>query len=319
MKPLPTLRQLRYLSALAEHRHFGRAAETCLVTQSTLSAGLQELEQILGATLVERTKRWVMLTPLGVEVERRGARLLREAEDMVEMVEAASEPLSGTLRLGVIPTIAPYLLPRLLPPLRLVHPRLKLYLREDLSARLLDGLNSGQIDAALLALPYDADGVEIAEIGDDPFLLACPPGHPLCGKKALCPDDLASAELLLLEEGHCLREHALAACHLPTSRSGESVRGTSLHTIVQMAASGLGVTLLPKLAVDAGAAEGTGLVIRALGEGAPARRLALMWRKSSPRGVEFRQLAAFISDLLSGALPETLSEALPAVSGSVSS
>jgi len=309
MIPLPTLRQLRYLSALAEHRHFGRAAEACLVTQSTLSAGLQELEQILGSTLVERTKRWVMLTPLGAEVERRGARLLREAEDMVEMVQAASEPLSGTLRLGVIPTIAPYLLPRLLPPLRLAHPKLKLYLREDLSARLLDSLNSGQIDAALLALPYDADGVELAVIGDDPFLLACLPEHPLAAKADLCGDDLASAELLLLEEGHCLREHALAACHLPSSRSGESVRGTSLHTVVQMAASGLGVTLLPKLAVDAGAADGTGLVLRPLGSDAPARRLALMWRKSSPRGQEFQQLAAFVGDLLAGRLPETSRDA----------
>jgi LysR family hydrogen peroxide-inducible transcriptional activator len=306
MKPLPTLRQLRYLSALAEHRHFGRAAEACLVTQSTLSAGLQELELILGATLVERTKRWVMLTPLGTEVERRGARLLREAEDMVEMVQAAAEPLSGSLRLGIIPTIAPYLLPRLLPPLRLAFPNLKLYLREDLSARLLESLSSGQIDAALLALPYDAEGVELATIADDPFLLACAPDHPLATKAQLCHDDLAGAELLLLEDGHCLREHALAACHLPSARSGESVRGTSLHTLVQMAASGLGVTLLPRLAVDAGAAEGTGLVVRPLGEDAPARTLALMWRKSSPRGVEFRQLTAFIGALLAGGLPETV-------------
>ena len=298
MKPLPTLRQLRYLSALAEHRHFGRAAEACLVTQSTLSAGLQELELILGSTLVERTKRWVMLTPLGVEVERRGARLLREAEDMVDMVQAASEPLSGSLRLGVIPTIAPYLLPRLLPPLRQSFPKLKLYLCEDLSARLLDGLNSGQIDAALLALPYAAEGVEVAEICQDPFLLACPPNHPLAAKPQLCPDDLAEAELLLLEDGHCLREHALAACHLPSARGGESIRGTSLHTVVQMAASGLGVTLLPRLAVEAGAAEGTGLAVRPLGEDAPARVLALMWRKSSPRGAEFHQLAQFVADVL---------------------
>lgn len=300
MNPLPTLRQLRYLSALAEHRHFGHAAEACLVTQSTLSAGLQELELILGATLVERTKRWVMLTPLGVEVERRGARLLRGAEDMVDMVQAASEPLSGSLRLGVIPTIAPYLLPRLLIPLREAHPKLKLYLREDLSARLLDGLNSGQIDAALLALPYAAEGMDVAEIGEDPFLLACLPDHPLAGKSSLCPDDLAEAELLLLEEGHCLREHALAACHLQGTRNGEAVRGTSLHTVVQMAASGLGVTLLPRLAVEAGAVEGTGLAVRPLGTGAPARMLALMWRKSSPRGTEFRQLATFVGGVLAG-------------------
>ena len=294
MKPLPTLRQLRYLSALAEHRHFGHAAEACHVTQSTLSAGLQELETLLGAVLAERTKRRVMLTPLGEQVAQKGEALLRQAEDLVDLARAASEPLSGPLRLGVIPTIAPYLLPQLLPPLRQSFPNLKLYLREDLTARCLEQLDAGQLDAALLALPYDADGIEVAELFDDPFLVACPADHPLACHERIAPADLALSDLLLLEEGHCLREHALAACSLPRGRAGEGVRGTSLHTVVQMAASGLGVTLLPQMAVDAGEADGTGLVIRPLAGVPPPRIIALVWRKSSPRGVEFRSLAEFI-------------------------
>lgn len=298
MKPLPTLRQLRYLCALAEYRHFGHAAEACLVTQSTLSAGLQELENLLGAVLVERTKRRVMLTPLGEQVAKRGEELLRGAEDLVDLVRAASEPLSGPLRLGIIPTIAPYLLPKLLPPLRVSFPNLKLYLREDLTARCLEQLDSGQLDAAVLALPYDADGIEVAELFSDPFLLACPANHPLARYTEVPPSALATADLLLLEEGHCLREHALVACSLPPARTGEGVRGTSLHTVVQMAASGLGITLLPKLAVDAGEAEGTGLVVRPLAGATQPRVIALVWRKSSPRGKEFRRLADFITRLI---------------------
>jgi LysR family hydrogen peroxide-inducible transcriptional activator len=301
MKILPTLRQLRYLDALAEHRHFSRAAEACFVTQSTLSAGLQELESVLGVMLVERTKRSVLLTPLGQEVARKGAELLRGAEDIVDLVQAAAaEPLAGALTLGLIPTIAPYLLPGLLPPLRLAFPRLKLFLREDLTARLLAALAEGRIDAALLALPTETEAVDWAVIGDDPFFLACLPDHPLAAKAEIDPEDLASAELLLLEEGHCLREHALAACRLPSAPGGESMRGTSLHTVVQMCASGLGVTLLPKLAVDAGAVQGTGLVVRPLAGDAPPRVLALAWRRSSPRGEEFRQLAGFIREKLGG-------------------
>ncbi len=297
MTPLPTLRQLRYLEALAEHRHFGRAAEACFVTQSTLSAGLQELEQTMGVTLVERTKRWVMLTPLGTEVARRGAALLRDAKDIVDMVQATLEPLSGPLRLGVIPTIAPYLLPRLLRPLRRRFPALRLYLHEDMTARLLQDLAEGRIDAALLAFPYAADGIASAHILDDPFLLVCPPDHPLAAKPRLDAADLQPDTLLLLEEGHCLREHALAACHLPLTRTGETVRGTSLQTVIQMAASGLGVTLLPRMAVEAGAVAGTGLLVKPLESDAPMRTVGLAWRKTSPRAEEFRTLAAFIADI----------------------
>ncbi|MBY0430001.1 MAG: tRNA lysidine(34) synthetase TilS, partial [Rhodospirillales bacterium] len=287
MRPLPTLRQLRYLVALADHLHFGRAAEACLVTQSTLSAGLQELETLMGVMLVERTRRRVMLTPLGTEMVARARLLLREAEDLTDTARAAAEPLTGPLRLGVIPTIGPYLLPRALPALREAYPRLKLYLREDLSARLLDQLNSGALDALLLALPYPAEEVEFEELCQDDFLLVAPPSHPLAARPKLVPEDLAGSELLLLEEGHCLREHALAACRLAAPGG---VQGTSLATLVQMVAGGLGVTLLPRLAVEGDVLRGTDLVARPV-EGGEARRLGLMWRRSSPRGREFRLLA----------------------------
>lgn len=288
MKALPTLRQLRYLVALAEHCHFGKAAEACFATQSTLSAGLQELEALLGVILVERTKRRVMLTPLGEEVVARARQVLQGAEDIVDIAQAAREPLSGVLRLGVIPTIGPYLLPTALPRLRAAYPRLKLHLREDLTARLLEALAAGQIDVALLALPYEADGVTTLVLGDDPFLFAAPAGHPLAAKTSISNADLAGVELLLLEEGHCLREHALAACRL-TGKASTALMATSLHTLVQMVANGLGVTLLPLLAVDGEVLRGTDLVTRPLAEPA-SRQIGLAWRASSPRALEFRLL-----------------------------
>lgn len=295
MKVLPTLRQLGYLVALAEHHHFGRAAEACRVTQSTLSAGIQELETLLAANLVERTKRRVMFTPLGDDIVARARPLLRAAEDIAELAAAAAEPLSGTLRLGVIPTIGPYLLPRLLPALRQRFPKLKLHLREDLSARLLEQLAAGRLDVILFALPYPAEAVETVVLGLDPFVLACPPGHPLCEYDPVPDEAIAGAPLLLLEEGHCLREHALAACHLPGAGAGEGLRGTSLHTLVQMVANGLGVTLLPRMAV-ADALRGTGVVTRPLAGGDAVRRIGLGWRRSSPRKKEFLLLAEVLRE-----------------------
>jgi LysR family transcriptional regulator, hydrogen peroxide-inducible genes activator len=293
VKILPTLRQLRYLVALAEHRHFGRAAETCLATQSTLSAGLQELENLLGVTLVERTKRKVMLTPLGEEVVARARVVLRGAEDIADLAAASAEPLSGPLRLGVIPTIGPYVLPRVLPHLRKVHPNLRLYLREDLTARLLERLTSGDLDAVLIALPYESTEMESMVVGEDPFMLACPPGHALASKAQVESADLMGGDLLLLEEGHCLREHALAACRLPGPAKGDGILGTSLATLVQMVANGLGVTLLPQMAVQGGVLAGTDLVTRPLAD-AGNRLIGLAWRPSSPRKAEFRALGEFL-------------------------
>lgn len=286
MLNIPTLRQWRYLVTLAENRHFGRAAEACFVTQSTLSAGIQELETQLGAPLVDRTKRKVVLTPLGEELAGRARELLANAEDMVLLARAASAPLSGPLRLGVIPTISPFLLPRVLPSLRKRFPDLRLFLREDLTARLVDQLQAGKLDLLLLALPYEGAGLDTMTLFDDNFLVASRSDHALAKRSGVKLDDLAEAPLLLLEDGHCLRDHALAACRLPPSPRRDGFAATSLHTLVQMVDSGLGVTLLPQLALDAGILRGTDVVARPLAEDA-ARHIGLAWRRGTQRAKEF--------------------------------
>ncbi|MEI7609464.1 MAG: hydrogen peroxide-inducible genes activator [Rhodospirillaceae bacterium] len=303
MRPMPSLRQVGYLIALAQYRHFGRAAEACFVTQSTLSAGIQELESVLAATLVERTKRRVHLTPLGRVMAARGRELMRIAEEMTDLARGAAGPLSGERHIGVIPTIAPFLLPRVLPALGLAFPDLKLSLREDLSARLLEGLDRGELDAVIYALPYAVDGLEVMELGQDPFLLVCPPSHRFAVREAVDPADLPAAELILLQDGNCLTDHALAACRLAMSRGTRtglgSMLGTSLHTVVQMVAGGMGLTLLPHLAVEAGILRGTDLVARPLID-AGVRTLALAWRHSSPHGPELRLLGGHVAGAISG-------------------
>ncbi len=299
MKTLPTLKQMRHLVAVAEHGHFGRAAESCFVTQSTLSASIKELESVLGSVLIERTRRSVRMTPLGEEVAARARQVLREVEDIVDLVAAAGEPLSGDLRLGVIPTIGPYLVPRVMPILRHDYPSLRLYLREDQTARLLERLAAGDLDAVLLALPYRTEGMKTLVIADDPFFVACPGGHPFEDLERVTPDDLVGEDLLLLEEGHCLRDHALSACHLePGDTRKDEFRATSLHTLVQMVDSGLGLTLLPRMALDAGVLEGTRIVVRPLAGPDASRRIGLVWRGSSSRAREF----ALLGDLLGNEL-----------------
>lgn len=298
MKRLPSLRQLRYLCALEEHLHFGRAAEACAVTQSTLSAGLQELEAALSAPLVERTKRRVLLTPSGREVAARARGLLRAAEDLVDAAQGSGEPLSGDLRLGLIPTVGPYLLPRILPNLRAAYPKLKLYLREDQTAALLEQLQAGRLDAVVLALPYDIGDLETATIAQDPLLLLCPSDHPLAARPEVDAASLKDAPLLLLEGGHCLRDHALHACQLRDADRHETFQGTSLRTLVPMVASGLGVTLVPSMALEAEAPEDSGLVARPLKSQAGARQIALAWRRGSPRAAEFRLLGQALADAL---------------------
>jgi LysR family hydrogen peroxide-inducible transcriptional activator len=293
MKPLPTFKQLRYLVALAERRHFGRAAESCHVTQSTLSAGIQELETLLGTALVDRTRRSVLFTPVGEELVERARRLLGEAADFVAAAEAAREPLTGALRLGVIPTVAPFLLPRVLPHLRRAYPRLKLYLREDLSARLADDLGRGRLDVLLLALPYDCGDTEAVTLFEDRFSLACRRDHRLADAACVTLDELAVEPPLLLADGHCLRDHALEACRLVPKHHQSAFEATSLHTLVQMVDNGLGVTLLPQIAIEAGILEGTDLVIRPLADGQPSRRIGLVWRRGAGRHREFVLLADF--------------------------
>jgi LysR family transcriptional regulator, hydrogen peroxide-inducible genes activator len=290
---LPSLKQLRYLVALEEHRHFGRAATACFVSQSTLSAGLKELETALDADLVERNNRTVVFTALGLEVAQRARRVLREAEELAELAAKGREPLSGRLRLGVIPTIAPYLLPKTLPHLRKAYPKLQLYLTEDQTARLLALLEDGTLDLVLMALPYHAAEVETLPLFKDGFHLVTRKDHPLAQKKNPATADLKEANLLLLAEGHCLREHALAACRLPQADSGFS--GASLNTMVEMVAGGLGVTLLPDMAVPAHVAKGGELVARPFDRSGAGRQIGLAWRTTSSRGAEFKEFGTALT------------------------
>jgi LysR family hydrogen peroxide-inducible transcriptional activator len=293
---LPTLKQLRYLTALDEHKHFGRAAAACFVSQSTLSAGLQELETLLGTSLVERNNRSVVFTPLGREIAARARIVLREAQELAELAAAAKDPLSGSLRLGVIPTIGPFLLPKVLPKLRKAYPKLKLYLTEDLTQRLVHELQDGALDCVLLALPVEIGEAEQMLLFDDPFELVARKDNPLAGKAKVSPHDLEDAPLLLLTDGHCLRDHALDACHLGRRPAGADVAATSLHTLVEMVAGGLGVTLLPDMALKAKLLKGSELVARPLTGGKPGRRIGLIWRKTSAREKEFRLLGNAIKD-----------------------
>jgi len=293
---LPTLKQLQYLVALRDHGHFGRAAEACFVTQSTLSAGLRELESLIGIMLVERTRRVVRFTPLGLRIAEKAQRVLREAEELADLARAAGKPLSGELRMGVIPTIAPFLLPRILPRLRTEWPDLKLYLREETTSAACDSLHRGHVDCVLLALPYQCGDIEHEDLFDDRLFVAFPEGeNPVIGETVEA-DAIDERRLLLLEDGHCLKDHALAACNRPELRAEAAMLGTSLHTLVQMVDNGLGVTMLPEMAIEAGILDNTHIVARPLEADHPARRIAIVWRKGSPREKEFRLLARALAD-----------------------
>ena len=288
---VPTLKQLQYLVALHEHGHFGNAAEACFVTQSTLSAGLRELESLIGLTLVERTRRVVRFTPVGDRIVAQARRVLAEAEMLTDLARAAGKPLSGDLRMGVIPTIAPFLLPRLLPRLRADWPDLKLYLREEVTAQACDSLQRGRLDCVLLALPYRCGEVDSADLFEDRLFVAVRRAEAPPGNEPISPDSIDERRLLLLEDGHCLKDHVLAACNRPEIASEAAMLGTSLHTLVQMVDNGLGLTLLPEMAIDSGILNGTDVVTRPLAADRPSRRIALAWRKGSPRAKEFQLLA----------------------------
>lgn len=295
---LPTLRQLRYLVALDDERHFGRAAQACHVTQSTLSAGVKEMEQILGVTLFDRNNRRATPTAIGREIIEHARRILREMEEVAETARASREPLTGRLHVGVIPTIGPFLVPRVLSRLSADYPALKPYLREEQSALLIEGLNAGRLDVLLLAFPYDAPGLETFPLLDDRFWLACPAGHALTRKSSVAPREAPRDELLLLEEGHCLRDHALAACRMESSPKHEGFRGTSLYMLAHMVALGLGLTLLPDMAVRSGLANIPGVAVRPLTKDAPGRQICLAWRRGSARRQEFQMLGTLLAETL---------------------
>ncbi len=288
---LPTIKQLQYLVALHEHGHFGRAAESCFVSQSTLSAGIRELESLLGVVLVERSRRVVRFTPLGVSVVAKAHRLLREGEELAELVQAAGKPLSGELRMSVIPTIAPFLLPRILPRLRRERPQLKLFLREETSIHAVESLHHGRADCVLLALPFATGEVDKETICHDRLFVAFPKDDPRDPPAEIPPSMIDEGRLMLLEDGHCLKDHALAACNRPEMRASATMIGTSLHTLVQMVDNGLGLTMLPEMAITAGILHDTNVVARPIKGRHTSREIALIWRTNSPRAEEFRLLA----------------------------
>ncbi len=292
---LPTLKQLQYLVALKDHGHFGRAAESCYVTQSTLSAGIRELETLIGVVLVERTRRVVRFTPLGERIVEKARRVLREADELGDLARAAGRPLSGEMRMSVIPTIAPFLLPRILPKLRRDYPDLKLYLREETSGQACEGLHHGRTDCVLLALPYACGDVETAPLFDDRLFVAYREGE-MDPSASIRPAEIDETRLLMLEDGHCLKEHALAACNRPELRAEATMLGTSLHTMVQMVDNGLGVTMLPEMAVGSGILDDSQVAARPLDADNASRRIALVWRKASPRERDFRLLADVLAE-----------------------
>jgi len=293
---LPSLRQLRYLVELAERLNFRQAAEASFVTQSTLSAGIKELETVMGVQLVERDTRQVRLTPIGAEVVARARQLLAGAHDLMALAQGAAEPLSGLLALGVIPTIAPFLLPGLLPPLRRRYPRLRLHLREDLTERLLERLRGGQLDMALIALPYDTNDLTVRSLFVDEFQFVAREDDPQAQHATVPVQQLDPDRIMLLEEGHCLRDHAIAACK-SRAPGNPGIEATSLNTLVQMVEGGMGVTLLPELTLEGGILKGTHLVARPFSTHVPSRTVALISRSSSARRAEFELLADFIVDL----------------------
>ena len=301
MTPLPSLKQLHYLVAVATHLNFTRAAESCFVTQSTLSAGLRELDATLGARLVERNRQSVLMTPLGEEIARRARALLTEAEDLVRIATEASESLHRTVRLGIIPTIAPFLLPGLLAQVSARYPGLQLLLREDRTAELLQRLDDGRLDFALMALPYDTGQRRVETLFEDPLWLLGRAGDPALNSPETSADEILQ-KLLLLEEGHCLREHSLSACGRKEKASSD-IEATSLLTLVQMVESGLGYGLLPEMAVRCGVARSPKLALRPFSGGHPGRTIALVTRATSPHPAEFSALAELLRALHASETP----------------
>ncbi len=294
---LPTLKQLQYLVALRDHGHFGRAAEACFVTQSTLSAGLRDLESLIGVVLVERTRRVVRFTPLGDRIVAKARRVLREAEELGDLARAAGRPLTGEMRMSVIPTIAPFMLPRILPRLRRDYPELRLFLREEPSAQACEGLHAGRTDCVLLALPFACGEVASAPLFDDRLFVAFQTTGDEPAPATIDADAIDAASLLLLEDGHCLKDHTLAACNRPELRAEATMLGTSLHTIVQMVDNGLGVTVLPEMALKAGILDHTSITARPLAADNAVRHIALVWRRASPRESDFKLLAGVLAEI----------------------
>ncbi|MCI1709072.1 MAG: DNA-binding transcriptional regulator OxyR [Chiayiivirga sp.] len=286
------LRDLRYFIALADQRHFGRAAEACFVSQPTLSTQIRKLEDELGVALVERAPRRVMLTPVGRDIAERARRVVAEVEQMKESARRSRDPQAGTVRLGLFPTLGPYLLPHVIPRLRTEFPRLELLLVEEKTEVILRQLREGRLDAGVLALPLHDEQLHVEFLFEEPFLLAVPETHPFAQRPAVTMKDLAHESLLLLEDGHCLRDQALDVCALAGAGEKTGFRATSLETLRQMVAANVGITLLPALAVQAPVPRSDAIRLLPFRGTPPSRRIAMVWRKSSALGEFLLQLAA---------------------------
>jgi LysR family hydrogen peroxide-inducible transcriptional activator len=298
MAAQPSIKQLKYLVALAECGHFGRAAEACFITQPSLSAAINELENLLGAQLVERNKRQILITPLGQEVVSRARSILQEVDELTSMAQAANEPLSGPIHIGVIPTIGPYLLPDVMGQIKAGFPKLQPFLREDQTSNLIDLLSAGKLDLALIALPIEENWLEEFDLFEDQFVFACSPDNPLTNKPRLEIADIKDEKLLLLEDGHCLRDQALEVCQKAGWSKSADFQANSLSTLVQMVGAGVGSTLLPEMSLEVEARRPDMLKVIPFENPVPIRRIGMVWRRSSARKREFRQLATYLRDHL---------------------
>jgi LysR family hydrogen peroxide-inducible transcriptional activator len=287
----PSLRQLEYVVAVADHGHFGRAAKACFVTQPALSTQIRQLEELLGAQIFERDRKGVLITTLGAEIVERARRVLLQVDELAEAARADQQPLSGELRVGVIPTVSPYLLPRVLPRVRRRHKALRLLLREDTTPRLVTELEAGRLDLLLLALQADLGSARTLPLFEDAFHVVMPIDHPLARKRQIAESDLAGQAVLLLDDGHCLRDQALAVCGQRNAGEWGDFRATSLTTLTQMLTTSTALTLLPALSLPVETRGRRDLAVRPFKAPAPHRTIGLAWRPTSPRGDEFRTLA----------------------------
>lgn len=286
------IRALQYFVKLAELKHFSKAANACFVSQPTLSTQIRKLEDELGVSLIERAPRKVMLTPIGEDIAHRARHILRDIEQVKDAARRSKDPETGAIKLGIFPTLAPYLLPHIIPVIRQRYPELKLQLAEEKTDVILNMLDQGRLDAGVLALPVNAQGMEIEVLFAEPFVAAMPSSHPLSEKQSIGIKDLEGEELLLLEEGHCLRQHALAVCELAGAHERVDFHATSMETLRHMVAANVGVTLMPVLSVKPPIASTANIAIRPFNSPAPSRTIALVWRSSSPMGGFLRKLAA---------------------------
>jgi LysR family hydrogen peroxide-inducible transcriptional activator len=294
------LRDLKYLVAVAEHRHFGRAAEACHVSQPTLSTQVRKLEEFLGVTLIERNNRQVLLTPIGEKIIEQARSVLRESDQLVKLAQQARDPFGGEFRLGIIPTVAPYLLPRILPVIREHFPELQIQLTEAQTSTITRELRAGRLDAIVLALPVDEDSVHTEPLYAEPFYVALSPNHPLCRRNSITQADLDEAEVLLLEDGHCLRDQALDVCKQAGAVENTNFSATSIETLRHMVSADIGITLMPELAV-----EDDSRSVRYLPfEGEPPHRvIGIAWRTTSTREALLTKLADVLSGIVTTSLP----------------